>query len=825
MEGERVYILEWHNSDWWFVRKHLTEETGWVPAQYLKDDVNYTMFVKKKLEEKIDKLPVFEASASLASAEAARTVSAPRFGVQLKSVQAPDGHSVTFECQVEGHPRPIITWFRQTAVIKPSPDFQAVYDEEDNVATLTIAEVFPEDAGTFTCVAKNAAGFASSSAELVVQAPLSDHGCSDSASGVSASRRSMSRESSLLDILEGIPPTFSQRPKTKTVEEGTDVELECRLVAVPEPEVSWFHNGKRIKETERVSIVSQADVHMYCSIIQIGQVEMSDEGTYDIIARNREGEALNHVILNVKVRASQKTSPPCVVQPLQSQAVDEHSTVQLAARVSGQPAPTVKWYRNGVELVPGANVTASRQDDGSCTLTVQGVTADDDGEYVLEAANEHGRVQTSAFLSVEQALPAVQAPKFLRKCADVTVDDGLAVTLTVDVDGQPVPEVVWYRNGKRIKSTKSARVTSTGQTHTLHLAEARVDRDAGEYKCVASNAAGKTAHSCSVHVNKNVFVELLRDAEADEESDVLLKCVTKEATKVVWWHDDEPLNASAQVVVQTRDKVHTVMLRNVAKSQSGTYRCTFDGSQATECNVWVHEPLAEFVRKLADVEVNERQQAVFSVQVSVESAAVTWHRDGEPIDAAAADDRYQLVSRALERQLVIRSASIHDEGEYTCSLGEHECTAELVVIELPPEIIQSLSDVSVLRGQLATFDVELTKGDARVRWFKGAAEIQFSEHVQLAIDGKRQRLMVYDCRADDASEYSCTVGDQKSVARLSVAAPAVDFTAKLADKTTVPLGQDVTLTATLTEPDARVVWTRNGDVVVDSDRITSKKPP
>lgn len=60
VEGERVYVLEWNNSDWWYVRKHLTEETGWVPAQYLKDEETYTMYVQRKLVEKIEKLPVFE---------------------------------------------------------------------------------------------------------------------------------------------------------------------------------------------------------------------------------------------------------------------------------------------------------------------------------------------------------------------------------------------------------------------------------------------------------------------------------------------------------------------------------------------------------------------------------------------------------------------------------------------------------------------------------------------------------------------------------------------------------------------------------------------
>ena len=51
-----------------------------------------------------------------------------------------------------------------------------IYYADDNKATLVIKEVFPEDAGTFTCVAKNCVGYASSSAELIVQHPLSEHG-------------------------------------------------------------------------------------------------------------------------------------------------------------------------------------------------------------------------------------------------------------------------------------------------------------------------------------------------------------------------------------------------------------------------------------------------------------------------------------------------------------------------------------------------------------------------------------------------------------------------------------------------------------------------
>lgn len=60
VEGERVYVIERHNADWWFVRKHLTAEKGWVPSQSLMDETSYTLYVQQKLNEKIDKLPVFE---------------------------------------------------------------------------------------------------------------------------------------------------------------------------------------------------------------------------------------------------------------------------------------------------------------------------------------------------------------------------------------------------------------------------------------------------------------------------------------------------------------------------------------------------------------------------------------------------------------------------------------------------------------------------------------------------------------------------------------------------------------------------------------------
>lgn len=313
---------------------------------------------------------------------------APRFIEKLQPQRTPDGYTVQFECQVEGSPRPQITWFRQTAVIKSSTDFQMYYDE-DNIATLIIREVFPEDAGTFTCVAKNAAGFASSTAELVVEAPLSDHG-SDL---TSISRKSVSRESSLADILEGIPPTFYRKPRTVCVQEGQDVLIEVRLVAVPEPDVQWGFKNRTLVSKDNVAISLESDMHMYTTVLRIKEVKRSQEGVYVIRAKNREGSTTVNFMLKVKTGEKE---PPQVLEPLKRLSVREGDTLQLSTCIVGNPTPKVTWLKNGKPLR-----ATTQKDEDRYIYTIHNAKKDDTAEYTVTAENALGTAETASYVTVE----------------------------------------------------------------------------------------------------------------------------------------------------------------------------------------------------------------------------------------------------------------------------------------------------------------------------------------------------------------------------------------------------------------------------------------
>ena len=86
----------------------------------------------------------------------------------LNSQTVADGSMARLECSVDGNPKPNIAWFRDANLIQPSPDFMQFYDV-DNQCSLVIKEVFPEDTGRYTMVAKNPFGTATCSAEVIVE--------------------------------------------------------------------------------------------------------------------------------------------------------------------------------------------------------------------------------------------------------------------------------------------------------------------------------------------------------------------------------------------------------------------------------------------------------------------------------------------------------------------------------------------------------------------------------------------------------------------------------------------------------------------------------
>lgn len=358
-----------------------------------------------------------------------------------------------------------------------------------------------------------------------------------------------------------------------------------------------------------------------------------------------------------------------------------------------------------------------------------------------------------------------------------------------------------------------------GESIELTIVKADSEKDSGDYKCVASNPVGKASHGARVvvEVDDVIFTKKLKKNVSIQESQTLtLKCETSHYVTTKWFHNGKELTGMDHRVVVQEDKVHKLIIRNTVLRDAGKYECRIK-KHSTDSTVDVLEKTPEFVRTLEDYEVKETEQSHLEVEISSDTADVVWLRDNQPIKE---DERIVFVKEGKIHKLIIKSTTVHDEGEYTCQLGEQECTAELAVIELPPKIVTPLKNLTVAEGEKANFEIELTKGDAFVRWFHGKKELLLSDNVQLTIDGKRQKLKIVRATSEDAGSYSCIVGKDQCTARLTVEEPAVEFIVPLPEVTLGTKTKDVEFVVKLSQPDVEVSWTKKGKPITPSSKYS-----
>lgn len=406
----------------------------------------------------------------------------------------------------------------------------------------------------------------------------------------------------------------------------------------------------------------------------------------------------------------------------------------------------------------------------------------------------------------------------MERFQEMTVPDKATITLKAKVIGTPRPEVTWLRNNQPLKKSPRIKMTYENETIELVIKDADSEKDTGDYKCIASNTVGKASHGAKITVDVDAkFTRKLREIYETVEYDTLvLECETSHTVSVKWFYEEVELTGMDNRVIIEDGRCHKLVIKNITHKDIGKYKCMVK-NQVTQTQVQIIDTKPTFIKRLHDVEVTEKECAILEVEISSDSANVVWKKDNNVIEST--DSHYLREKQGNVRKLIINNTTIYDEGEYYCSLIDEECYAELTVIELPPEIKTRLEDKTVRKGDKAVFEIELTKGDALVSWRKNDVEIQFSEHIQLSIDGKRQKLKIYNCDMDDQATYCCQVGQQVSSARLTVYEPTLSFIRKLPEITKTLINKTVELEVELSES-VEVKWTRNGVNIQESEKYS-----
>ncbi|XP_064113167.1 palladin-like isoform X2 [Macrobrachium nipponense] len=146
--------------------------------------------------------------------------------------------------------------------------------------------------------------------------------------------------------IDGIAPTFSQKPVIKQEEGGKHIKFECRILAEPKPAITWYRDGLKVQESARCKVSIEKDEKYFFITLSLANVTVQDAGKYKITAKNELGESNATISLNFdsdeEAPAGDGVKPTFTERPVIRQSEDGSSVI-FSCRCVGSPKPTVIW--------------------------------------------------------------------------------------------------------------------------------------------------------------------------------------------------------------------------------------------------------------------------------------------------------------------------------------------------------------------------------------------------------------------------------------------------------------------------------------------------
>lgn len=176
-------------------------------------------------------------------------------------------------------------------------------------------------------------------------------------------------------------PQFIERPKHTDVKEGHEAVFTLRLSG--EPEVTWYHDEKPLKDDMRIGTESEGDDVFR---LRIKDTKPDDAGRYKCLARNSAGDCSCVVSLRVK---ESFTAPEFSPVSETRYEVNEGDDVMFSAKVKGRPEPKIAWFKDEVRLRGDTRLKASKNGNEH-TVTVTRATPLDSGIYKCTGSSPAG---------------------------------------------------------------------------------------------------------------------------------------------------------------------------------------------------------------------------------------------------------------------------------------------------------------------------------------------------------------------------------------------------------------------------------------------------
>ncbi|XP_074833450.1 leucine-rich repeats and immunoglobulin-like domains protein 2 isoform X2 [Carettochelys insculpta] len=276
-------------------------------------------------------------------------------------------------------------------------------------------------------------------------------------------------------------PQIRVHPESTIALKGMNVTLTCTAVSSSDSPMStvWRKDNEVLYDAEIENFAryqqQDAEVLEYTTVLNLFNVNFTDEGKYQCIVTNQFGSNYSN-----KAKLTVNELPSFLKIPMDL-TIRTGAMARLECAAEGHPPPQISWQKDGGTDFPAARERRMHVMPEDDVVFIANVKIEDMGIYSCMAQNSAGGLSANATLTV------LETPSFVRPLEDRTVTRGETAVLQCIAGGSPAPRLNWTKDDGPLTVTERHFFAAANQL--LIIVDAGLE-DAGKYTCIMSNTLG-----------------------------------------------------------------------------------------------------------------------------------------------------------------------------------------------------------------------------------------------------------------------------------------------------------------------------------------------
>uniref|UniRef100_A0AAQ5XY70 Sidekick cell adhesion molecule 2b n=1 Tax=Amphiprion ocellaris TaxID=80972 RepID=A0AAQ5XY70_AMPOC len=453
--------------------------------------------------------------------------------------------------------------------------------------------------------------------------------------------------------------SFEEGERSQSVSQGEGAVVPApRIRSFPQPQVTWFRDGRKIPPSSRIAITLDNTLVILSTVAP-------DAGRYYVQAvndKNGENKTSQPITLSVESPAD-PIAPTIIIPPRNTSVVTGTSEVTMECVANARPLIklSISWRKNGVLVSSGLS-------DFNRRLTILSPVVSDAGYYECEAILRSSSVPS---VSAGAYLHVLEPPQFIKEPEKhITAEMEKVVDIPCQARGVPQPDIVWYKDALPIDPVKTPRyrVLVGGSLQVNGL----LPDDTGMFQCFARNLAGEVQTNTYLAVTSiapNITAGP-SDSTVIDGMSVILHCETSGAPRpAITWQKGERVLASGSVQLPrfTLLESGSLLISPSHISDAGTYTCMASNSRgideaSADLVVWAR---TRITTPPQDQSVIKGTKAIMTCGVTHDPSVTVrhvWEKDGSVISVQSIP-RMRL---DVDGTLHISQTWSGDIATYTC---------------------------------------------------------------------------------------------------------------------------------------------------------------